>query len=194
MTGDATTLTLPIATRRLHLRDYTKDDVAVVQAYVNDPVYWEHHSVEPPKPEQISALVQWAVQEQAIKPRLNHYLAAVRKDSKEIVGEAVLRITNAEARQAEIGFGISPKLWRQGYATEIGQALLEAAFTRLKMHRVVAQCAPENKPSIRVLQKLGLAREGLMRDVVHARGRWWSSALYSILENEYAKIKGVQGR
>ena len=193
MTAETPTpLSLPIATRRLILREYTKDDVPAVLAYVDDENYWQHHSVERPKPEQLSALILWAVQEQAIKPRLNHYLAVARKDTQQIIGEAVLRLTNPEMKQAEIGFGVAPKHWRQGYATEIGQALLEAAFARMKMHRVAAQCAPENKPSIRVMQKLGMAREALLRDIVQARGRWWSSAVYSVLETEYAKIKGVQ--
>ncbi|MCB2106728.1 MAG: GNAT family N-acetyltransferase [Rhodobacteraceae bacterium] len=183
---------LPLVTRRLSLRDYIEGDADAVAAYAVDQSYWQNQGTELPRPEQIKSLVQWAVQEQRLSTRTNYYLAATRKDSGELIGEAVLRIVNPEARQAELGFGVVPKHWRQGYATEIGSALLDLAFNHFKLHRVAAQCAPENKPSIRVLQKLGMAREGLIRDVCFARGRWWSSAAYSMLENEYAKIKGVQ--
>jgi RimJ/RimL family protein N-acetyltransferase len=181
-------LTLPIATRRLSIREYAVADTPAVQENVRDASYWEHHATEPPSPEQISALVLWAVQEQSIKPRINYYLAAARKDTGVIVGEAVLRITDPVQRQGEIGFGIGRKYWKQGYATEIGQALLHTAFHHFKLHRVYAQCAPDNKAVIRVMQKMGMAREGMLRDVTHARGRWWSTVIYSILENEYAKI------
>lgn len=181
-------LALPIVTRRLIIREYAAPDVPVVQENVRDAAYWEHHATDPPTADKISALVLWAVQEQAIKPRLNYYLAATRKDSGAVIGEAVLRITEPVQRQGEIGFGVARKHWKQGYATEMGQALLLAAFSSLKLHRLFAQCAPENKGSIRVLQKLGFAREGMLRDVSQARGKWWSSVIYSILEHEYAKI------
>ncbi len=186
-------LTLPITTRRLIIREYATSDTAAVQENVRDTAYWEHHATEPPTPEKISALVLWAVQEQAIKPRLNYYLAATRKDSGVVIGEAVLRITDPLQRQGEFGFGVARKLWKQGFATEMGAALLQAAFSQLKLHRVFAQCAPENKASIRVMQKLGLAREGMLRDVGQARGKWWSSVIYSIIEQEYAKIAKLQG-
>lgn len=181
-------------TRRLTIRDYATADTAAVLENVRDPAYWEHHATEPPSTEQVSALILWAVQEQAIKPRVNYYLAAVRKDGKDagvLIGEAVLRIVDPVNRQGEIGFGVARKYWRQGFATEMGQALLAAAFHQFKLHRVIAQCAPDNKPSIRVMQKLGMAREGMFRDVILARGKWWSNVVYAILAHEYAKIAKV---
>jgi len=187
-------LVLPITTRRLIIRDYTTADTPSVQDNVRDPSYWEHHATEPPSASQISALILWAVQEQSLKPRLNYYFAVTRKESGVIVGEAVLRITDAVHRQAEIGFGVARKVWKQGYATEIGAAMLNVAFGHFKLHRVLAQCAPENKASIRVMQKLGMAREGMLRDVINARGKWWSTVVYSIIDHEYAKIaKLTQG-
>ncbi|MDX2143767.1 MAG: GNAT family protein [Rhodospirillaceae bacterium] len=187
-------LALPLTTRRLLIRDYTTADTPAVQDNVRDSSYWEHHATEPPTPEQISALILWAVQEQSIKPRVNYYLAAVRKDGKDaglVIGEAVLRITDPINRQGEIGFGVARKYWKQGFATEMGQALLTAAFGHFKLHRVLAQCAPDNKASIRVMQKLGLAREGMFRDLTFARGKWWSNVIYAILEHEHAKIAKV---
>lgn len=184
----------PLLTRRLAIRDYVEADAAAVAAYAVDERFWQFQSAELPRAEQIAALVRWAVHEQKIAPRLNYYLAATRRDSGEIVGEAVLRVVNAASGAAEIGFGVAPRHWQQGYATEIGVALLDLAFRHFKLHRVMAQCAPENKASIRVLQKLGLAREGLLRDVGRARGRYWSSAVYAILDGEYAKIRGHQVR
>jgi RimJ/RimL family protein N-acetyltransferase len=184
-------LTLPLTTRRLIIREYATADVPVVQENVRDAAYWEHHATDPPTAERVSALVLWAVQEQAIKPRLNYYLAATRKDSGVVIGEAVLRITEPVQRQGEIGFGVARKHWKQGYATEMAQALLNAAFANLKLHRLFAQCAPDNKGSVRVLQKLGFAREGMLRDLTFTRGKWWSNVIYAILEHEHAKIAKV---
>lgn len=184
-------LPLPITTRRLHIREYVAGDASTVFAYANDAAYWQYQRSEPPTAQQIDALIKWVVSEQATVPRLAYFLAATRKDTGEIVGEAVLRITNPAERQGELGFGVAPRFWKQGFGTEIAGALLEAAFSQLKLHRVSAQCSPENKGSIRVMQKLGMAREGLLRDIHFARGKWWSSVIYGVLDHEYAKIKGV---
>jgi [ribosomal protein S5]-alanine N-acetyltransferase len=184
-------LTLPLTTRRLHIRDYVVGDAPSVFQYVGDPAYWQHQRSEPPTVQQIDALIKWVVNEQATAPRLAYFLAVTRKDTGEIVGEAVLKITNAAERQGELGFGVAPRFWKQGYGTEVTTAILDAAFSQLKLHRLSGQCSPENKGSIRVMQKAGMAREGLLREIHFARGRWWSSVIYGVLEHEYAKIRTV---
>jgi [ribosomal protein S5]-alanine N-acetyltransferase len=185
-------LILPIATRRLLIRDYTLADVNAVFSYVQDPDYWQYQSAEAPSAAQVESLIQWVVNDQASTPRRMHFLAAVRKDTGEIIGEAVLKVVNIAERQGEIGFGVAPKFWKQGFASEIAGAALDAAFLHFKLHRVAAQCSPDNKASIRVMQKLGMAREGLLRDIHYARGRWWSTVIYGILDQEYAKFKSLK--
>jgi [ribosomal protein S5]-alanine N-acetyltransferase len=73
----------------------------------------------------------------------------------------------------------------QGLATEIGQALLQLAFETLRLHGVFAQCRVENQASRRIMAKLGMREEGVLRENVLARGEWWSSAQSSILSTEW---------
>lgn len=185
-------LPLPLATRRLIIRDYTAADAGAVLAYTQDTAYWQYQRAEAPTAAQIDALMQWVVKEQATSPRLMYFLAAVRKDTGEVVGEGVLKVINPGERQGEIGFGVAPKYWKQGFASEIAAAILDAAFQHFKLHRVAGQCSPDNKGSIRIMQKLGMAREGLLRDIHFARGRWWSTLIYGMLDQEYAKIRSVK--
>jgi ribosomal-protein-alanine N-acetyltransferase len=185
-------LSLPLTTRRLLIRDYAVADIASVFANVQDAAYWQHQSAEPPTAQQIETLLQWVVNEQAAPVRTMYFLAATRKDSGEIIGEAVLKVINPAERQGEIGFGVAPKFWKQGFGSEIAGAMIEAAFQHFKLHRVAGQCSPDNKGSIRVMQKLGMAREGLLRDIHYARGKWWSTLIYGMLDQEYAKIKSVK--
>lgn len=184
-------LSLPITTRRLHIRDYVVGDAPTVFGYVNDPAYWQFQRAEPPTAQQIDTLIKWVVNEQGHTPRLAYFLAVTRKDTGEVVGEAVLKIINAAERQGELGFGIAPRFWKQGYGTETTAAIIEAAFSQLKLHRVSGQCSSENKGSMRIMQKVGMAREGLLRDVHFARGKWWSTVIYGVLEHEYAKIRNA---
>ncbi len=185
-------LALPITTRRLLIREYMVEDASAVYGYVKDPIYWQYQRSEAPSEDQINTLIEWVVREQSASPRLLYFLAAARRDTGEIVGEAVLKVTNPDDKQGELGFGVVPKFWKHGYGTEIGHAILDAAFASFRLHRVVGLCSPDNKASIRVMQKLGMAREGLLRDVHFGRGKWWSSVVYGILEDEYAKIRSVR--
>jgi [ribosomal protein S5]-alanine N-acetyltransferase len=74
----------------------------------------------------------------------------------------------------------------RGLGTEIGQALLRLAFDTVRLHRVFAQCRVENQASRRIMVKLGMREEGVLRENVLARGEWWSSVQSSILSSEWS--------
>jgi RimJ/RimL family protein N-acetyltransferase len=112
-------------------------------------------------------------------------MAATDKHSGELVGEAILHVRSIGWRQGEIGWGVNSDLTGRGFATEIGMAMLQLAFDTLDLHRVYAQCRVENQASRRIMSKLGMREEGILRDNVLARGLWWSSTQCSILSSEY---------
>jgi [ribosomal protein S5]-alanine N-acetyltransferase len=182
-------LSLPIKTRRLTIREYTDDDWSDVYAYVREEAFWKFQAGEAPTEEKVKALIQWAVREQKIAPRVNYFLAVTETNSGDLIGEAVLKCLPPGHGQGDVGFGIARSQWQKGYATEVARALVDAGFERLKLNRISAQCAPENKASIRVMQKLGMAREGLLREHYQAGGKYWSSVIYALLAREHEKIK-----
>jgi ribosomal-protein-alanine N-acetyltransferase len=87
----------------------------------------------------------------------------------------------------EIGWAFGRAAQGQGYATEAGEALLAHAFGALKAHRVIATCQPENAPSWRVAEKLGLRREAHFRSALYqSPGVWWDEYFYALLAEEFA--------
>jgi len=186
-------LALPLESQRLHLRDYQADDAAKVHAMLQEPDYWRHQAGDQPDLKRVEALMAWAGQEQSMEPRLNYYLAAILKDTGEIVGEGVIKVLDPVHRQGELGFGVAKPHWNKGLATEISKTLLTVAFSTLNLHRVQALASPDNKGAIRVMQKLGMGREGLLRDVAQVKGRWWSSVVYSVLDREFETVTKNQG-
>jgi ribosomal-protein-alanine N-acetyltransferase len=67
--------------------------------------------------------------------------------------------------EVEIAWAVAPERWGQGYATELGAAAVRVAFADLGLASVVAYTTPDNRASLRVMEKLGFEYE---RDVVHA--------------------------
>ena len=119
------------------------------------------------------------------RPRVREQLAIVLAGSGEVVGNVGLRRGSPTDRVAETGFELAPAHWGQGYATEAARTLLHHGFAELGLHRVHAHCVAENVASARVLERLGMRKEGVLREHEFFRERWWDVFLYGILEREW---------
>lgn len=85
----------------------------------------------------------------------------------------------------EIGWVFNPKYYNKGYATEAASAIVKYGFEDLKLHRIVATCQPENIPSYRVMEKIGMRREGYFKKCIPHGDQWWDEYYYAILEEEW---------
>lgn len=85
-----------------------------------------------------------------------------------------------------IGYIVDPSAWRTGVATEVVQGLLEAAFERLALRRVLAYCNADNIGSVRALEKSGMRREQHgVRDCWHDELGWVDGYQYAMLAEEW---------
>jgi RimJ/RimL family protein N-acetyltransferase len=85
----------------------------------------------------------------------------VARDERSVVGSAgFMGKPPADDEPIELGYGVHPNYRNRGYATEATRALLEWSLSQPLVERVVAKCKPDNAPSVRVLEKIGMARLG----------------------------------
>ncbi|WHT87036.1 GNAT family N-acetyltransferase [Bacillus cereus] len=84
----------------------------------------------------------------------------------------------------EIGWVFNPKYFNKGYASEAAHATLKYGFKEMKLHRIIATCQPENTPSYRVMEKIGMRREGYFKKCIPHGNEWWDEYYYAILEEE----------
>jgi [ribosomal protein S5]-alanine N-acetyltransferase len=112
--------------------------------------------------------------------------SASRGTGAQLPWNAHLFVRDIHSRQGEIGWGVISSHKGEGLGTEIGNALLMLAFDSLGLHRVFAQCHVENHASRRIMAKLGMREEGILRENIFARGEWWSTAQSSILSSEWS--------
>jgi [ribosomal protein S5]-alanine N-acetyltransferase len=111
-------------------------------------------------------------------------------DADGVIGAGELRIHSRAHRQGEISFVVHQQHWRRGYATWIGNRLLQSAFRDYALHRVFATCDPRNIASAAVLRKLGMRYEGRLRHTLLLRDGWRDSEVFSILQPEWAGATG----
>ncbi|MEV5349134.1 GNAT family N-acetyltransferase [Streptomyces achromogenes] len=112
-------------------------------------------------------------------------LAVCRREEPGVVGEVVLTLTSAHARQAEIGWVFDPRHAGRGYATEAAGALLSVAFGQLNAHRVFARLDTLNTASARVCERLGMRREAHLVENDLDGERWGSEYVYAVVAREW---------
>ena len=85
---------------------------------------------------------------------------AVTRERRTVVGSAGFVGKARENGDLELGFGTASRYRKRGYATEAASALVAWGLGRPGVKRIVAECAPDNLASIRVLEKIGMRRRG----------------------------------
>lgn len=93
-----------------------------------------------------------------------------------------------ERESWEIGYCIFPDYRGQGYCVEAAKIALKYAFEDWNAHKVVAMCNENNIASYRVMEKLGMNREGIFREELPWQGKWVNQFFYCILDGEYKKM------
>ena len=172
-----------LETDRLLIREFLSSDFEAFHLYVRSKHHWCSTPDEPPTAARVESLMKHFLQTQTNGRRAEFHLAAVDKFSNEFVG-AVDLCTFTPWRQGTLGWGVTANHVGQGLATEMGHAMLKFAFGTLGLHRVQASCRTENHASRRIMAKLGMREEGIMRDNMFVRGEWWSTFQAAILSSD----------
>lgn len=102
-----------------------------------------------------------------------------------IVGTIGLHYVEWFDRSAELGYWIGSRVEGQGYVTRAARLVFDFAFGTVGLHRIVVRCAVGNDRSARVAERLGMQREGLLREAHYVGGRFLDQQLYSILRPEH---------
>ena len=87
-------------------------------------------------------------------------------------------------KSAEIGYWIGEPHWGKGIATEATKQLVSYAFEQLDLVRLYAGVFSFNPASGRVMQKLGMIQEGLLRDHTYRWGKHEDLIAYGLLSSD----------
>lgn len=176
----------PIRTERLLLRPATPEDAGAVWRYRRLPDVARWMTALPLDGQAFAAHF---VEPDRLGPTL-----VVEHDGA-VVGDLMVRIEDgwgqaevaeqAKGTQAEIGWAFDPAAQGRGLATEAVRRLLDVCFTDLGLRRLTALCFADNEPSWRLMERVGMRREGEYRaDSLHRDGRWLDSYAYALLREE----------
>jgi RimJ/RimL family protein N-acetyltransferase len=84
----------------------------------------------------------------------------ILKDTSDVIGMAEIRV---RGHIINLGYVLARAVWGRGYATEAMLPIMDWAFKQPSIHRVWATCDIDNLKSARVLERLGMLQEGVLR-------------------------------
>ncbi|WP_417562340.1 GNAT family N-acetyltransferase [Microbacterium sp.] len=111
----------------------------------------------------------------------------------EVAGQLnVWGIARGSLASATIGYWVSERFAGRGITPTSVALATDVCFTELRLHRMEICIRPENKPSLRVVEKLGFRYEGLRRRYIHIDGDWRDHYAFALTRDEVPE--GVLGR
>ncbi len=97
--------------------------------------------------------------------------ACVLKETQETIGFCGLKYLS-DLQEVDLGYRLLPRYWCRGLATEASRACVEFGFEVLKLDEIIALVLRQNKPSIRVLEKVGMRYSNMVRHHGHEAMRF----------------------
>lgn len=127
----------------------------------------------------------------AFRARLRRYAGEIRagtgypffvyrnEDEAMLGGVTLGNIRRGVAQNGQIGYWIGECFAGRGYMSEAVALICEFAFARNGLHRLEAACIPSNVRSIRLLERNGFRKEGVLAAYLKINGQWRDHVLYA---------------
>lgn len=166
-------------TERLILRRYKKEDLHDLFEYLSDKKVVEFEPYKPMSLDEAEENLKWRI-------GTDEMIALELKNSHKMIGNIYMGKREFEA--LEIGYVLNRDYWGNGYAAEGCKALIQQAFSN-GIHRIYAECDPENISSWKLLEALGFWREAHFMQNVYfwkdegERPIWKDTYVYALLPN-----------
>lgn len=177
-----------LTTERLILRPFTLDDAKdVTRLAGTKEVADTTYAIPHPYPHE--AAIEWISTHQANFGSGESVVYAVTlKENNSLIGTVSL-IVNKPCQRGELGYWLDPQEWNKGYITEAAKELLRFGFEEWNLHKIYASHMTRNLASGKVMQKLGMEREGMRKEHTFRWGKFEDTVLYGILKKEWEEMQ-----
>jgi len=175
-----------LTSSRLTLTLASLKDLAFIHELQSYPQSAEFNTLGVPENEEVTRKSVSSWEECHAEEAIEQYHFKI-SEGENPVGLIGLKLGAARYRRGEVWYTIHPGQWKKGIATEALNLVLDLGFDQLKLHRIQAGCAVANLGSIKVLEKVGMIKEGRGRQILPLSKGWSDNYEYSILESDPRK-------
>jgi len=177
---------MQLESERLLLREFSLSDWPAVNAYTSDPEVVKYMPFGPTSEDQTREHLSQCLATAAEQPRRIYELAVILRTENHLIGTATIALDPHERRRSYFSYLLHHQYWGHGYATEAMHTLFSFGFRDLQLHRLEDTCDTRNLASARVMEKLGMRREGHLRETIWKDGQWYDEYTYAVLAHEWS--------
>ena len=113
------------------------------------------------------------------------------KNNAKLIGTICIWNISKENHRGEIGYVLMPGAQGKGIMQEALTEVIIYGFQVIKLHSIEANVNPENIPSIKLLERNNFKREGLFKENIFFDGKFFDTAIYSILSQSHQEMKNA---
>jgi RimJ/RimL family protein N-acetyltransferase len=147
-----------IETERLYIKHWTLDYVDQLHNLMSDKQVHIYTGDTIWSKERTKGYIEFNINREKLSLEDFHG-AVILKESNELIG--LTGLNPYLVKQPEIEWQLGVKFWNKGYATEIGKAVIEAAFKNTNIIKIYGMANPENIGSMTVMKKMGMTCLGV---------------------------------
>ncbi|PKP36637.1 MAG: GNAT family N-acetyltransferase, partial [Bacteroidetes bacterium HGW-Bacteroidetes-15] len=125
------------------------------------------------------------VSNQINEPNTWFQFVIVEKQAQNIIGDLGIHFFDNENKQVEIGCTLNKDFQNQGYATESIIRVIDFLFKDLNKHRIITSIDPDNKDSIRLVERVGFRKEAHFVKSLFINGKWVDDLVYALIEKDW---------
>ncbi len=146
-----------IETKRLLIRPMIEEDYIEMYEYMSREDVLKYDDLDPFTKEGLREFIKSTLGDPC-------FYAVILKETNKLIGHLYFGLNRAnEHIYASLGYIFNPKYYNQGYCSEAAKAMVNYGFIKMNVYKVEAGCNPENIPSWRVMEKIGMHSEGLQK-------------------------------
>lgn len=168
-------------TQRLLLRQLQDDDAETIFFFRSDERILEHLFRKPATSINEAHTFINNINEAARNNESILWAITFKENPSLCIGTICLWNIRKENYRAEIGYIVHPAYWRKGIVKEAMQKVIDYGFSNMQLHSIDAVTDPANIASIKALEGSGFIKEAHYKEDSFFNGRFWDTAVYSLL-------------
>lgn len=175
-----------LTSNKIFLRPIELEDAEFLSKGENDPIVRESLFLALP----VSLTNEQEKIEQYIKSKDAVVLTIIEKDMNKPVGQTAFFRVDYISRAAVFYLAIlDPAHWSQGLGTEATQLMVDYAFNTLNLNRIQLHVCAENTPAIKIYQRVGFQKEGILRQAMFRNGAYHDFWVMGILRSDWLALQ-----
>ncbi len=178
---------IPIATARLVLRRLAAGDWKDLLELMSDEQLFRYKQGQPLDEDRI---LRWLESDSLVRlttPDQPFFFGVEVKGSGKLIGYCELDFSSPKRDQSELHICLNHDFQHKGFALEALDAVIRFCFEGIRLHRVTARCDSRNAAGCRLLENVGMRREGEFVKDNFVNGEWVNTIWYAALNEEYRR-------